>query len=400
MTRISSLAFALLIITAFGLQSASAQFPIKVPEFPGIEKPKADPPRTAGGQSESAPAPAPAPTAGTSAASPDQPTIGKDSIQVTAFTNSSYRGNYDIWSWVPRMEYIVNGPISSGSQIYAEFTIPGSAPLKFDCATQQLQKGYWVKTDCGGTHIPEAQSTTYVGPVNFAIRMRNELSGTETTFFNGKMKVVKAPSNEASYVNHFVYYVDHDWNLPIGYIFYEPDASGSWDLAGFRVAFWVRGKAAYIEPHLFYQGKEVGLLYRMGEQIGKPGCTSEVTNGETLKTTWARVKCHFPAVLAWDKRPRDAFYKPNELFMVHSNPGEYELKVLWNNKLARSIKFTVDADGMFDNGIASANKLGSDRVIVAVQIIGDQDGQWNRAAWQTEAFYGNPLQGFTATGAQ
>jgi hypothetical protein len=103
--------------------------------------------------------------------------------------------------------------------------------------------------------------------------------------------------------------VDHDWNLPIGYIFYEPDASGSWDLAGFRVAFWVRGKAAYIEPHLFYQGKEVGLLYRMGEQVGKPGCTSEVTNGETLKTTWARVKCHFPAVLAWDKRPRDAFHK-------------------------------------------------------------------------------------------
>ena len=67
MTRISWLAFALLIITGFGLQSASAQFPIKVPEFPGIKKPKANPPRTAGGQSE----PAPAPTAVTSAASPD-----------------------------------------------------------------------------------------------------------------------------------------------------------------------------------------------------------------------------------------------------------------------------------------------------------------------------------------
>ena len=46
--------------------------------------------------------------------------------------------------------------------------------------------------------------------------------------------------------------------------------------------------------------------------------------------------------------------------------------------------------------IAHTNKLGSDRVIVPVQIIGDQDGQWNRAAWKTEAFYGNPLSGFTA----
>jgi hypothetical protein len=109
MTKISSLTFALLILTAFGLQSASAQF--RIPEFPGIKKPKADPPRTAGGQSESAPAPAAAPTTGPSAANPDQPTIGKDSIQVTAFTNSSYRGNYNVWSWVPRMEYIVNGPI-------------------------------------------------------------------------------------------------------------------------------------------------------------------------------------------------------------------------------------------------------------------------------------------------
>jgi hypothetical protein len=71
------------------------------------------------------------------------------------------------------------------------------------------------------------------------------------------------------------------------------------------------------------------------------------------------------------------------------------LKVLWNNKLARSIKFTVRPDGKFDNGIAAANKLGSDRVIVPVTIIGDQDGSWDRAAWKTDAFYGNPLSGFT-----
>jgi hypothetical protein len=36
-------------------------------------------------------------------------------------------------------------------------------------------------------------------------------------------------------------------------------------------------------------------------------------------------------------------------------------------------------------------------VIVPVQIIGDQDGPWNKAAWQTEAFYGNPLKGFMWT---
>ena len=73
------------------------------------------------------------------------------------------------------------------------------------------------------------------------------------------------------------------------------------------------------------------------------------------------------------------------------------MKVLWNNRLARSIKFTAGADGKLDDHITAANKLGSNRVIVPVQIIGDQDGPWDRAAWKNDAFYGNPLIGFTAT---
>src|SRR5687768_9830430 len=90
MTRISSLAFALLILTAFGLQSASAQF--KIPDIPRIKKPKAEQPTKRGAESapaESAPAAAPAaaPIAGVSAAGPDQPTVVQDSIQLKAYTN-------------------------------------------------------------------------------------------------------------------------------------------------------------------------------------------------------------------------------------------------------------------------------------------------------------------------
>jgi hypothetical protein len=48
--------------------------------------------------------------------------------------------------------------------------------------------------------------------------MRNELQGSDTTLFTGKMKVAKAHSNEAGpkAAQKFVYFVDHDWNLPIG----------------------------------------------------------------------------------------------------------------------------------------------------------------------------------------
>lgn len=344
---------------------------------------------------------------GGSAASQDQPTVAKDSVQVTAFTNNFHgkEKNYDVWSWVPVIEYRVNGPIPSGSQLYAEFNIPGGPPVKFDCATEETQKGYWWKTRCGGRDVPEDRSTLYTGPVSFAIKMRNELSGTDATLFTGKAKVEKSLSNEhgPKAAKKFVYYMNHDWNLPIGYVYLTADELKGWDRPNFHVAFWVRGEANNFKPHLFHNGKEVGKKMYEGQEVGRAGCESDIENNTThyvadtvpQKAKWARVRCSFPNVRGWDKSGDDygLFGPPH---VLAANPGEYELKVLWNNKLARSIKFTVAPDGKFDNGIAASNKLGSDRVIVPVQIIGDQDGQWDKAAWKTDAFYGNPLTGFTA----
>ncbi len=85
------------------------------------------------------------------------------------------------------------------------------------------------------------------------------------------------------------------------------------------------------------------------------------------------------------------------LFLFNENPGEYEMKILHKGRLIRSFKFAVDAEGkLVDNSIAKTNKLGSDRIIVPVQVVGDQDGPWDRNAWKTAAFYGNPLTGFIA----
>jgi hypothetical protein len=56
----------------------------------------------------------------------------------------------------------------------------------------------------------------------------------------------------------------------------------------------------------------------------------------------------------------------------------------------------VQPDGKLDTSLAASNKFGSDRLIVPVTVIGDQDGTWDKAAWKTDAFYGNPLTGFSA----
>ncbi len=99
---------------------------------------------------------------------------------------------------------------------------------------------------------------------------------------------------------------------------------------------------------------------------------------------------------AWNKTGEtiDSMFGP--LHLMSENPGDYEIKILYKGHLVRSIKFAVDADGKItDNGIATINKLGDNRVIVPVQVLGDSDGQWDKNAWKTDAFYGNPLKGFT-----
>jgi hypothetical protein len=343
---------------------------------------------------------------GVSAARQDAPTIAKDSVQMTAFTYNVYKKNYDVWSWVPLTEFRVNGPIASGSQLYVEYTVPGSPAVKFDCSTEETEKGRWLHTTCGGRDgVPEEKATTYTGPFSFAIKMRNELAGSDSTLFTGKAKVGKYHSNEAQtpkFVNHFVFYVDQDWNMPIAYVYYTADEQRGMDRPILHLAFWVRGDAYNFQPHLFYQGKEVGKIIYDGDEVGKASCESEydasttqyVADSVPQKAKWSRVKCEFGNVRGWDKTGEaPGMFGP--LYQLDKNPGEYEFKLLWNNHLARSIKFTVGPGGKIDNGIAASNKLGSDRVIVPVTIIGDQDGAWDKAAWKTDAFYGNPLTGFT-----
>ncbi|HEY0170114.1 MAG TPA: hypothetical protein VGB98_03605 [Pyrinomonadaceae bacterium] len=407
----SFLTLAFLALAGFGLHTAAAaQFPRlpKIPKPKATPTPAAQPAATAGDAPPAAQPAAAAAAPAPSSAAPAQggPTIAKDSVQLTAFTFNSYKGNFDTWSWAPLITYSVNGPIPSGGQLYVEYTVPGSPAVKFDCATEEMPADRWWKTTCGGRDgVPEEKATTYTGPFNFAIKLRNELAGTDTTVFTGKAKVGKVHSNEiktGKFANHFVYYVDHDWNLPIGYVYYTPDDLNGWKRPMLNVTFWVRGEAYKLDPHLFYKGAEVGRIMYEGTQVGKPSCESDVDNNTThfvdekdapQKAKWARVRCTFNNVRAWDTSDAGWGFGPPHL--MDKNPGEYEMKVLWNNKLARSVKFTVPAGGKLDTGLAASNKLGSDRLIVPVAVLGDQDGAWDKAAWKTEAFYGNPLNGFT-----
>lgn len=322
----------------------------------------------------------------------DQPTIQKNSIRVVLHTDTTMRNGQkrEEWgtSWVPGIEFRVNGPIASGSQLYVKFSLPTNKNwIQFDCATGETKTNYWWKTGCGYAYgvdfdVLEQKNTNVTGPVEFSIHLRNELLSTDMVLFTGKINVIKArpiPTNPT----HWEYFADEDWRIPIGYLF-----SG---MSNFRegrdpylhVGFWYRGNPPDVEAHLFYQGKDLS-------KCSSPG--NGAADWDPNKYQWGYVECPFPGVYP-GKMPENA-YQPQ--FEMRKNPGDYEVKVLIVNHLARSIKFTVQADGSFNNGIASANKLGVDAVIVPVQVIGNQTTNWNRLAWKTGAFYGNPLTEFTA----
>ena len=332
-----------------------------------------------------------------------QATISKDTLLVTVRTYNTYRGDYDVWSWGPEAVFNVNGPIPSGGGLFVEYTVPGSPPLHVDCRNGAVAADYWQKVECPSP-ADEKQSSTYTGPVNFAIKLRNELMGTpEVTLFKGRMNVAKIHSGEygPKFAQHFNYYVDHDWALPIGYIYYYGENDDEWKEPEFRVSFWVRGSAGSVSPHLFYQGKEVGILFdSRGQRIAPPTCSEEMRAGEGVsdkpqQTSWTRVYCYNFNVRGWNQTGRDVSSMFGAAYLFNENPGEYEVRVISNARLVRLIKFTVGPRGRIENGIAAANDMHTNRVVVPVKVIGDQEGQWNSEAWKTDAFYGNPLKGFT-----
>lgn len=323
----------------------------------------------------------------------DEPTMVKDSIRFTPFTStcSSCKGN--VLRWWPKVTFRVNGPIAAGSQLHVEVFAPGSRkPWKaFDCKTGAIEAGSWWKVeDCGSGESADDKGVFYTGLIEFKIGMRNEVLGTDIALFTGKAKVGKTTPPYPTDAGSFLYYSDYDWHIPIGLIYLAP-GHGVPDYfpPRFYAEVWLRGKDPNPNAfHLFYQGKEVAK---------EKGCTSDTygTDDSRMKQNWSLVTCEFTYVYREDPDPQH-ISKDAPLHDLSKSPGEYEIKMIYKGELARSIKFTVAADGSFDNGIATANKMGDNVTIVPVKVIGSQDGVWDRLAWKTGAFFGNPLTGFTA----
>ena len=334
------------------------------------------------------------------------PTMDKTSILFRAYRTNEWVGEKEVWKWYPKVEFRVNGPISAGSQIYIEYSKEGKPWFSCDCDTQEIEADHWLNTSgCKFDKDYEGKAIEYVGFVNFAIKMKNELEGTNTTLFSGKFKAMKnnpTISDSQSVYNQYKYYIDYDWTLPFALLSYTGrERSSGCEFP--EISMWFPGdntpnsKLDQAVAYLFYNGKKISSSAD-ADYGGRKDSMEIDTMG--AGRSYSFESFYFGMTCVIDNSPPSN--NLSEYFHMDKNPGEYEVKVLWYGKLARSVKFSVGADGkVVDNGIAKLNNLGTlnfdqhDQVfLLPVKVIGNNGLTCDLNAWKTDAYWGNPLKGF------
>ena len=323
--------------------------------------------------------------AGQAAWAQDELAVAKDTLAIKADVWEISCGTRDLeQGCVPgnqlrlEIEFQVIGALPSGGQLWVEYAPTGKKPLKFACESgevfqkpDRLQAHCHRETRAGQEEGIHYKTTVPTGLVPFTIGVRNELMETDTVIYKGKFKL-----GSYKFGTGLEYYVDEDWRLPIGYIYFTGDR-------GLRIVTWYRGRPGGIRAFLFYNGKEIAKNEGCGI-----GTEAEF---DPHRMDWWIDDCEILGVYLTDPGERQG-YDPR--FIMGQNPGEYEVKAIVGGKLARSVKFTVREDGTIDNSIAESNKVGTDRILVPVRVLTDPV-PWDKLAWKTGAYYGNPLTGFT-----
>lgn len=323
-----------------------------------------------------------------------KPVFLRDTIEIQLQTRETYwkfpNQNY-YTSWVPRASCQVFYDGSTVLRYAAEWFNPDGSPW----FTEQLKFSH------NGNDIAQLTSEysdelmrtkAEVTPGTFALRITN--SKTNEVVFQGKFKVHKMPAypGQAQYRNRMEFFVDNDWNLPIGYVGFSADAG--WTNPPPVVFMWFKGRleAKDFEARLFRNGEEVastddnGIIniyrYRGEDCMRFPDICRLQQFGFYWKkfivenSNWVRNR------------------KPDSIF-TRDKPGQYSVKVFHKGIQVREAQFTIDTAGKIAlNAFNDQMPLNDHKIVVPVKVMGNLD-KWNSATWKADAFYGNPLTGFS-----
>lgn len=314
-------------------------------------------------------------------------------LSLTAFTQEAkfdplslnmmlrpHRGQPE-WRWTPDLRFDIHGPLSAGGSISVEYTLPtGKAFVKMPCWTEKLAADESMTVSDCGRDLESTVATNLTGVFGFQIKLADELNGINKVLYSGKFSVNKYlynPAKTAANAKNFYYFIEYDWRLPYADIGTMKDEYSN----NLYCKIWIKNETTTPDAtaYLIFNGKTVSEASYGGY------LSYELEDNDAHEFMQLRFKFN----AAWEKRDAYVGWKLDE------NPGEYEIKVLRNGQLTRTMKFGIGKDGRpADNGTTRQNKLLDTGIIVPAQVLGDTDGKINRLAFK-EGIWGNPIAGFT-----
>lgn len=382
----------------------SAQFP-KLPKF---EKPKlptsgsqtATPTAASSGTSSTKTSPVSS-TAAASLKSTSRPatTILKPTLTVRAARDLGYWKQPDLpnyWSWMPQLRFTVTGPIADSSYFTYEFTTPDGKPW-YSIDTEPFAVKEGETREFESEAVPrwkDKRTTIATGTFGFKVILKNSLQGTTQEMYKGTFKVNKkfAGTAHKDFKNQYAFYVENDWTLPIGYAQMETRQNPNAPML--ELGMWFRGDFdnSRLTAYIFKDGKQISSTKNTSQGIGNSGRYPLITEGDDQKEFyWSLWKFSFFNLRSFDNNGNFP-----DAFILKKNPGNYEVKVLLDGELIRTSAFTVGSDGeIVDNGIAAQNGFSGIGVVIPIKVIPAKEGALNVQAWKTDAFYANPLSGFS-----
>lgn len=375
----------------------AAQFP-RLPKFPKVDEKKTSDNKTSDSQTTSSVSNSTDSNSNSFKQTVPATTILKPTLSVRAERDQRYwkqptLDNY--WSWMPKVNFTVTGPIADASFFTVEFTTPDGKPwFSWDSEPVSVAEGGWFNVESEAVpRWQDKRSTIQTGTFGFKVTLKNNLNGTSQEMYRGNFKVNKkfAGTENPNFKNQYAFYVEQDWALPIGYV--SLDTKQDANAPKLDLGMWFRGDydSSRLNAYLFYNGKQISNTKNSDKGSGS-SMKALIAQGDDKKEFyWAFWNFSF-----FNVRAAGSSSYP-DAFSLKNNPGIYEIKVLLDDEIIRTANFTVGTDGkIVDSGIAANNGFGGMGTVIPVKVITAKEGTLNLGAWKTDAFYGNPLTGFTA----
>jgi hypothetical protein len=382
--------------------SVMAQFPVKIPGLPKVEKPK---PATASSSSSSASAASPSSSTSTSSTGrekrvyenevrPSTPAVIPPRVFIQAVNSKSYwkmPNVSNVTSWLPEINagfvYDDSSPISATAEWYNP-----DGSLWFTEKLLNGVPGYGLNLRSNETwELMDTKSTNAVGV--FSIKIKN--SATGAVMYSGKFKVNKfLNSFNASDRNKLGFYVEHDWLVPMGMVGFD-DGDLTKGINSVVFSTWVKGDIKYeeLEAKLFFNGSEIasrkatsGMSYdERGANVLVPLKMDELVK---------RWQFFFDNVQLQNGNGYN-LEKYAGTHWIEKNPGQYTFKLFRNGTQIREFSFAVGTDGKFVRPAYSDSfRYPQHSILVPAKVMGNQE-KWNPSVWKTDMFYGNPIAGFS-----